>query len=37
MVLHVQLITFILKYDCLSTRYCPNGSPFSTVHVYTAF
>ena len=37
MVLHVQLIIIILKYDCLSTLYCSNGSLFTTVHVYTDF
>jgi len=36
MVLHVQLITIILKHDCLSTLYS-NGSPFTAVHVYTEF
>ena len=37
MVSHVRFITIILKYDCLSTLYCSNGSLFTIVHVYTAF
>ena len=37
MVLHMQLITIILKYDCFSTRHCSSGSLFITVPVSTAF